>query len=211
MFGVMSQSSQPRLETALRTVLAPILREDGFSGSGSTFRRVAAGRVQIINVQGARHGGSFAINLAIHPLAVPDLRDETPDPKKITQELCEFRRRLSETGADQWWKYEPTETGMASAMEDAAAVYKNVGRKIFDSVSGPSSPIMTVSAAEFAAGSFDFRGFGSTKVRMALTLARLRRGDGDIGESMAFAGCGLENVGNAVPLRRELQQLAGGQ
>lgn len=207
----MSGSSQPRLETAVQTVLAPILREDGFSGSGTTFRRVTAGWVQVINVQSARHGGSFAINLAIHPLVVPDLRDETPDPKTITQELCEFRRRLSETGADQWWKYDPTEASMASAMANAATVYKDVGRELLASVSGASSPIMTVSPSEFAAGSFDFRGFGSTKARMVLTLARLRKEDGRPAESKAFATYALESVGSAGALRRELRQLADGQ
>lgn len=207
----MIASSQSSLETAVRTVLAPILREDGFSGSGSTFRRVNAGWVQVINVQGARQGGSFAINLAIHPLAVPDLLNQTPAPKKITQELCEFRRRLSETDADQWWIYDMTEASMASAMASAATLYKNVGRRLFDSVSGTSSPIMTVSPSEFAAGSFDFLGFGSTNVRMALTLARLRREEGCLEESMAFAAYGLENAGSAVALRRELRHLAGGQ
>jgi hypothetical protein len=129
-----TESSQPRLCSALRTVLASIL----LTGSGTTFRHVTAGWIQVINLQGARRGGSFAINLAIHPLAVPDLQDKTLDPKKITQELCEFRHRLAETGADQWWKHDTTEVGMASAMANAATVYKNVGRRLFDSVSGPA-------------------------------------------------------------------------
>jgi len=69
-----------------------------------------------------RWDSAFTANLAIHPLVVPDHQDKTLDPKKITQELCEFRRRLAETGADQWWKHDMTEVGMASAMANAATV-----------------------------------------------------------------------------------------
>lgn len=207
----MSESHQPRIESAVRMVLAPVLRADEFSGSGSTFRRVVGDWIQVVNVQGARQGGSFAINLAVHPLQVPDLAGNDPDTKKITQELCEFRRRLSEAGTDQWWEYEQTEESMASAMKAAASVYTSVGRALFAGILGPSSPFITVTPAEFIAGSFDFKGFGSTKVRMALILARLRQKEGRRADSIAFAAYGLENVGSAVALRKELRQLSEGQ
>ncbi|RTL41365.1 MAG: DUF4304 domain-containing protein [Rhodocyclaceae bacterium] len=207
----MSESPQPRIEPAIRKIFAPVLREDGFSGSGSTFRLVSGSWIQVVNVQGARQGGSFAINLAVHPLLVPDLEGKDPDPQKITQELCEFRRRLSETGGDQWWRYERTEESMAFAMKAAVSVYERVGRALFAGISGPSSPFITVTPAEFIAGSFDFKGFSSTKVRMALTLARLFKKEGRLADSMALATYGLENVGSAVALRTELQQLSEGK
>ena len=207
----MSTSSYSQINSAVRSILAPILREDGFTGSGSTFRRLTDGWVQVVNVQGARQGGSFAINLATHPLAVPDIEGKDPDPKKITQELCEFRRRLSEDEADQWWKYEQTEESMASAMKAAASVYQNVGRVLLAGISGPSSPFITATPADFIAGSIDFKGFGSTKVRMALALARFRKTEGRKSDSMAFAAYGLESAGSAVALRKELRQLSEGQ
>lgn len=207
----MKNSSMPRLETAIRSTLVPLLREDSFSGSGRTFRRVKDGWLQVISVQGSRYGGSFAINLAVHPLATPDLRGNAPDPKKITEELCEFRRRLSETKSDQWWKHELSDESMVSAMGAAANVYRSVGRPLFERVSGVSAPMMTVTPADFCAGLYDFSGFGSTKVRMALALARLRKSEGRCKESMAFAACGLENIGGATGLRSELQTLSSQQ
>lgn len=207
----MSDSRPPRLESVARLILAPVLRADEFSGSGATYRRVVGDWIQVVNVQGARQGGSLSINLAVHPLLVPDVAGNEPDAKKITQELCEFRRRLSEAGEDQWWRYEQTEESMASAMKAAASVYTSIGRDLFASISGQSSPFSTVTPAEFIAGVVDFKGFGSTRVRMALTLARLRLSEGRRADSMAFAAYGLDNIGSVGALRNEFRQLLDGQ
>jgi len=201
-------TAAPRLDTAIRAHFVPCLRADGFAGSCSRYRRVVDGWVQVVSVQGARGGGSFAINLAVQPLAVPDFLGNPPDQKTITEELCEFRRRLSEASSDQWWKHDGTEGGMNAAALAAALVYVNVGRPLLDRVSGPNAPLNAVTAEEFNRGAFDFSGFGSTKVRMALTLARLRRSQGRANDSAAFARVGLAHLGSAVALRRELEQLA---
>jgi hypothetical protein len=196
------------IDGALRAILVPELRLDGFAGSGRTFRRLRDEWVQVLNIQGSRYGGAFAINLAIHPLAIPDCREQVPDPKKITQELCEFRRRLSEAGADHWWKYTPDAPGIEAAVTDAKRVYEFAGRKLFDQVSGPGSPMNTVTPAEFAAGLFDFAGFCSTDVRMALALSRLRRVQRQYDDSRAFAAYGASKAGHATSLRNTLEQLA---
>jgi hypothetical protein len=204
----MMETTAPRLETAIRAHLSPCLRADGFAGSGNKYRRVVDGWVQVVGIQGARGGGSFAINLAVQPLAVPDVLGNAPDPKKITEELCEFRRRLSESSSDQWWKHDGTQGGMVAAAIAAAAVYVSVGRPLLERVSGPHAAMNTVSAEEFERGAFDFSGFGSTKVRMAFTLARLRQSQGLTNDSAAFARVGLAQIGSAVALRRELEQMA---
>lgn len=204
----MDVTAAPRLDTAIRVHLVPYLRADGFAGSGSRYRRVVDDWVQVVSVQGARGGGSFAINLAVQPLAVPDVLGNPPDQKKITEGLCEFRRRLSTTSSDQWWKHDGTEGSMNAAALAAALVYVNVGRPLLKRVSGPNSPLNAVTAEEFDRGTFDFSGFGSTKVRMALTLARFRRSQGLANDSAAFARVGLTHIGSAVALRRELEQLA---
>jgi hypothetical protein len=207
----MNTISAPRLESAIRSTLVPLLRDDGFTGSGRTFRRVRDCWVQVVNVQGSRKGSSFAINLAIHPLAIPDLRDKSPDPKKITVELCEFRRRLSETKGDHWWSHDTTSESMVSAMTAAAEVYRKVGRPVLERVSGPTTPLITTTPSEFRSGSYDFAGFGSTKVRMALALSLIRKFTGRFEESKAFATYGLENIGSASFLRRDLEVLSRGE
>lgn len=204
----MNMLAAPRLETAIRAHLTPCLRADGFTGSSNRYRRVVDGWVQVVSVQGARGGGSFAINLAVQPLAVPDVLGNTPDQRKITEELCEFRRRLSETNSDQWWEHDGTEIGMNAAAAAATLVYVKVGRPLLDHVSVPDAAMNTVTADEFERGAFDFSGFGSTQVRMLLTLARLRRSQGRANDSAAFARVGLAHVGSAMALRRELEKLA---
>lgn len=53
-------TATPRLETAIREHLAPVLRADGFRGTGRSFRRVVNGWVQVVNVRGSRYGDQFA-------------------------------------------------------------------------------------------------------------------------------------------------------
>lgn len=74
--------------------------------SGRTYRRTRNGQIHVVNIQGSRYGGKFAINLAIQPVTIPDVLGNDPDSKKITESKCEFRKRLSESGEDQWWSYD---------------------------------------------------------------------------------------------------------
>ena len=207
----MSEITAPRLETAIRASLAPALREAGFSGSGRTFRRTQGSWVQVVNVQGSRSGGSFAINLAVNPLAIPNMSGSPTDPKKITEELCEFRRRLSETGGDHWWRHDLTSESMLSAVEEATAMYRRTGDSLLKLATGPLSGFNALSAAVFSNGSYNVGGFGSTKVRMALALARLRKSEGNLEEAKAFAAYGLAHVGSATLLRKDLEALAAPQ
>lgn len=200
--------SVPRLETAIRNRLVPHLREDGFKGSGRTFRRVVNGWIQIVNVQGSRYGGKFAINLAIHPSTIPDVLGNEPDLKRITESHCEFRRRLAETGSDQWWEHDSSQASMDAAVSAAADVYVRKGRPILVDTCLLTSPLLTVSPEDFARDHFNFCGFGSTKTRMALVLARLRKAEGRFAESRAFAAQGLASVGSADGLRREFEILS---
>jgi len=207
----MKEAVPARLELALKQHLAPLLRSDGFSGSGRTFRRVRDGWIQVIGVQGSRYGGQFAINLGLQPLSVVHVLGELPDPKKITDSLCEFRRRLTTDGSDQWWSHGQSQESMNEAAEQAAAVYVTVGRKLLATVSGPQSPFEQISPEAFARSTEPFVGFGTTRVRMALALSRLRRSQDRISESAAFAEIGLGDGGSAAGLRRELEELAAGK
>lgn len=204
----MKDSATPRLELALREHLAPRLREDGFSGSGRIFRRVKDGWVHVVGVQGSRYVGQFAVNLGLQPLSIPHVLGELPDPKKITDSHCEFRRRLSCEGTDQWWLHGSTQESMNTAAQEATSVYVTAGRDLLAAVCGHLSPFDTITPDAFAKSRSAFHGFGSTQVRMALVLARLRRAQGRNADSAAFAEIGLVGVGAAVGLRRELEELA---
>ena len=204
----MTEASLPRLERALREHFVPSLRVDGFSGSGRSFRRVRDGWVHVVNVQGSSYGGLFAVNLGLQPLSIFDVLGEPPDPKKITEPLCEFRRRLSSAGADQWWTYVSTQESMNAAAREACAVYETTGRDLFRHICGARSPFDQVTPDALSSGTFDFYGFGSTQARMALVLARLRRAEGRIREAARFTEIGLARLGSAGIFRRELTDLA---
>lgn len=196
-----------RIETIIKVQLAPTLRADGFTGSGRTFRRTRHGQIHVFNVQGSRYGGQFAINLAIQPLAIPDVRGNEPDSKKIMESTCELRRRLSESGADQWWKYHD-QASLEQAMSDAKDVYEAYGRPVFDAMSTLPSPLDRVTVGQLADGPLGLHGFGTTKVRLALMLARLREAEGRISEAVSFAVYGLEHAIKSFGLRSELERIA---
>jgi hypothetical protein len=167
------------------------------------------GWIQVVNVQGSRFGGQFAVNLATQPLRIPDVLGGTSDPSVITQELCEFRGRLSAFGTDQWWSHDATTESMDAAVASAAAVYLERGRSILGKLAAPDSPLELVTAANLASGNFNFFSLESTLVRMCLALARLRKVQGRVAESQDFARLGLSNLGRAETLRQSFVDLSG--
>ena len=200
--------STPRLESSIKDHLSPILKSDGFAGSGRTFRRVSGDLIQVIQVQGSRSGGKFAVNLGIQPLSIPDVLGNAPDARKIKEESCEFRRRLSGANrADQWWDHTASKQSMDTAVQSAAAVYASVGRRLFLEQTGSEAPLHRLTPAQFDSGQYSFSGFGSTKVRMARALALMRQSVGNLVDASAFARIALANIGAAVALREELQAL----
>ena len=195
----------PRLEPAIRTALAPMLREDGFRGSGRKFYGQSGSWLTLLNVQGSRYGGSFAINLAVHFAAAPDLIGNTPEPARMTEAHCEFRRRLSQDRGDMWWEHEGSGESMLEAVKAAAEMYASVGRRCFSSVIGALDVITPKSLAE---GDYDLHGFHTGKPRLGLALARIRMLQGQVAESRAFARFALEHLEVAVAWRGELEALA---
>ncbi len=201
-------TSKPVLEQSIRSHLSPILRDDGFAGSGRTFRRLADDMIQVVQVQGSKSGGSFAINLGIHPTCIPVMGD-VPQ-KKMKLELCILRRRLSADGSDKWWKHSATSESMDAAIKEAASVYVKVGRVAFVKLAGPKSSLRTVNPQQFEAGQFDFSGFMSTDVIMAKALALIRLAAGDSQDAQAFARIALNRAGSAWGQLRELRAIDQG-
>ena len=55
----------------LKHNLAPLLRSDGFKGSGKTFRRFENELIHVVNIQGSRYGSMCCVNLAVHLSFLP--------------------------------------------------------------------------------------------------------------------------------------------
>lgn len=196
-----------RLESSIKDHLAPVLRDDGFVGSGRTFRRISGEFIHAVEVQGSRYGGKFAVNLGIQPAAIPDVAGSSPDATKIKPELCEFRRRLSEAESDQWWDHAESKESMDAAVRAAASIYATIGRRLFADMSGPESPLHKITPAQFEARLCGFSGFRSTKVRMARSLALMRQSLGNLTDADAFARIALASLRGAHALQAELEAL----
>lgn len=178
-------SAEPQLTVTVNKHLAPVLRADGFKGSGSTFRRVRDALIHVLNVQGSRGGGRFYVNLSVQPLSIEDSAHRAPDPKSIKEYECEFRKRLG-----TWWDYERTQPSMDAAVINAAGLYESTGRALFDGVTGPDGRLAKFTASEFEGREW-LLGFGNTSVRMALNMTRLRSAEGRRDEAREFAEAGL--------------------
>jgi len=183
------------IDDALRDHFAPVMRRLGFKGSGRNFRRVSGDVFQAINVQGSRYGGMFAVNLGIHPLAIPDFVGKPIDVKKSKEIDCDFRRRLSENGCDFWWNYLDTRQSVIEAATAAARAFESHGLPLFDNQAASDGPLFTITPEQFdCEGARPLSGFAFTKARMALSLARLRKAQGKLEECRAFARIGLRPV-----------------
>ncbi|TDM08482.1 MAG: hypothetical protein C4K60_03280 [Ideonella sp. MAG2] len=201
----MNTPTPPRLESAIRAAFAPLLRKEGFAGSGRRFYKCSGPWIQIITVQGSRYGGSFAVNFGIHFASAPDLVGNQPDPKKMTEAHREFRRRLSASSSDMWWNHEADQASMLSAVESAASMYSRLAPQYFELA---CAALSAITPAALASGTYDLQGFGSTTVRLALALARIRKLEGRADEARGFAAYGVKHAGSAGSLMTELQALA---
>ena len=200
------------LAKAIQSGFAPALRRDGFSGTGQRYWRLLGGQCQLVEIQGSRHGGKFAVNLGIQPMSAPLLSGEMPEPRRMREMECMFRRRLALQKADQWWDYLPNQRSMYDAAQDACAVYEQVGKRQLELMAQPDSPMNTLTPEAFVAGSFNFNGFGNTGVLMAWTLAHMRKASGDGAAAQGFAQAALNEIGDGPGgsgLKAELRELLG--
>lgn len=204
----MTSPNTPRLETFVRSVLAPCLREEGFQGSGRSYRRLGDGWIRAVGVQAWRSGGSFTIEIGVHPIALPDVIDRPVDPKRVTVYDCIFRRRLAPLGReDMWWDHDGSERGLTAAVTKAKELYVLVGRPQLERMTRADSVFRTVTPNAFARGASDFEGFDPPKIRTAFLLARLRAAEGRWSEAVKFARWALERCGADFSYRGELEAL----
>ena len=187
---------KPSLAKAIQSQFAPTLRRDGFSGTSKRYWRVVGSQCQVVEVQGSRSGGKFAVNMGIQPMLVPLLWGGAPEPKRIREMDCLFRRRLAIQRGDQWWDYELNQLSMDAAVRDACAVYEQVSRGQLEFLAQTNSPMNTLTPEAFAARTFDFKGFGNTGVLMAWTLAHMRKAAGKNAEARGFAQVALKEIGD---------------
>ncbi|TCN20450.1 DUF4304 domain-containing protein [Mesobacillus foraminis] len=121
----MSTAEKKMIDTALKEIVIPILREQGFKGSFPHFRRVNETNIDLITFQFNKWGGSFVVELAtcIKEGTTMSWGEKIP-PNKVTAHHINERFRLGATSFEDegiWFSYEK-----ARSVEDYTAVAENV-------------------------------------------------------------------------------------
>jgi hypothetical protein len=198
-----------RFHQLLKRDFSPLLRADGFKGSGKTFRRVKGERIDVINVQGSRYGGQGCVNLAVHFFFLPsEGGGRVTDPKKFKEYDCAFRERLHEANeADHWWTYGSSDAEAEVSVASLVDMYRRRGALFFDRFEPFPEVFERIMPAELNAGDFSILPARMTGVYAALTMARIMKHLARQEKSRAFAEVGLQHLGQAVGLKTELERL----
>jgi hypothetical protein len=198
-----------RFHQLLKHDFSPLLRADGFKGSGITFRRIQGDRIDVINVQGSRSGGQCCVNFATHFLFLPsEGGGQVTDPKKFRECDCTFRDRLhEETESDHWWTYGPNDAEAEASLANLLDLYKRRGALFFRKFEPFPDVFERITAVEMDAGDFSKMPAAMTGVYAALTMARIMRHLGRHQKGREFAEVGLRRLGHAVGLKAELERL----
>ncbi|WMW81494.1 DUF4304 domain-containing protein [Undibacterium cyanobacteriorum] len=202
-----NKSDGPNLSDLIRQHLAPVLRADGFTGSGRNFRKIHTDWVLVLSVETSRAGNAFALNLGIQAKFAPDSLGKEVDPKKIKVQLCEFRRRVLTPEIDVWWKFDSTPESMSEALQSAAQCYVQQIRSLARAICSENSPFASITPDDFSVEKMGFNQFDTTEGRLALSIARYRMKYELYESAQAFAQLGLKYVGISVGLQRDLEEL----
>ncbi len=177
--------------------LYPVLRADGFRGSGATLRRISGPLVHVFNVQGSSTGNRCYLNLGAHLSFLSPSCDWKPE--KFLEYQCAFRSRI-EPPTDQslGWSYE---LGEANALAIVAA-WESQGKPFFERYASYPNQFSRL-VAEFVPE--------EAHPAVCLTMARIATQLGLQTNATSIAESGLRRVGaQATGLRHSLSQMLAG-
>lgn len=190
----------PTFQKALATHLYPVLRREGFKGSGATLRRVDAPLVHIFNVQGSAAGGRCYLNLGVQLDFLSSAGAHPLD--KLLEHDCAFRERLHATAGGGHWHYGAAAQDCAAGAQAAVVAWEDRGRPWFAR--------MARWPADFAAlvDTFDIHTAHPARgLRMAMIARRL----GDAPRARAIADAALARTPErASGLREDLRRFLAG-
>ena len=189
-------------------IAGPVFKEDGFKGSGQTFRRILGPVVHVFNIQGSRYGGKCCVNLGIHLDFLPALDGTTLfDLTKIEEVACEFRTRLNYGQLDTWWPYGINEIETEESVKAVLQTYRDVGRNYFLRFSRFPEDFTRLTPETFGSWKTDVYPRCWTKVRTVLSLARIYMHLGDSRSAKIFAEKGIELTDKIVFLRHQFSEI----
>ena len=141
-------TAQVVLRDLLRTFVAPVLREHGYTASGQDFHRRIDGNWASINVQRDRHSTAdevrFTVNLGTASTAVRIEDGFTPDEPRPRRPTCHWRIRFATVlprRRDTWWTVRSTM---------GAASIETLGRTLAGEITERALPILAAMARDEA-------------------------------------------------------------
>lgn len=106
----MPSDNRKMMDNALKKIVIPILRDQGFKGSFPHFRRKNNNQIDLITFQFNKWGGSFVVELAVSPLdGIKEPWGEYISPNKVTAHHINKRYRLGAKSEEEdgiWFNFE---------------------------------------------------------------------------------------------------------
>ena len=198
-----------RFHALLKRDFAPLLRDDGFKGSGKTFRRVSGEAIHVVNIQGSKYGGQCCVNLGLHYSFLPTAGGGTvTDPRKVLECQCDFRDRVHEAHvSDHWWTYGTSDAESEASIANLLDTYRRRGAPFFKKFEPFPAIFERIAPAELDAGDLSNLPTKMARLHAAITIARIMLHLGHVDKCRQFAEVGLRHLGPAVGLKSELERL----
>ena len=175
------------------------IREFGFKGSGFNYIMDSDGYVFTIGLQANRYGGSFCIELGIHPKEITSNGFEDLDFNKLKYYDCEFRTRLAKEGkGDKWWNYTDSESKNFEIIDDVILYMTKYAMPIINGFKKDSGLLERVRISDLKNRFIPIPDFKSgltpmtTDIRLAWALA-VAVEKTDPGKSLEFAKYALKH------------------
>jgi hypothetical protein len=118
--------------------LYPLLRAEGFRGSGATLRRMNEPVVEVFNVQASSGGHRCYLNLGLHLAYLPAEGGQIVQPGEFTESQCAFRTRLNPPPGQQFgWSYGSSQSEAESNVDRVLEAWEREGKPFFANHSYP--------------------------------------------------------------------------
>lgn len=198
-----------RFHDLLKRDFFPLLRADGFKGSGTTFRRIKGDRIDVVNIQGSHGGSKCCLNLAVHYAFLPSVGGgRVTDPKKLKEYHCIFHDRLTEANEDdRWWDYGVTDNETEDSVAHLIDLYKRRSPIFFAKFDPFPDVFERVTPEQLDAGDLTGMPAACSQVNATITMARIMKHLGQMDRCREYAEVGLRHLGQAVGHLAELQKL----
>ncbi len=200
-----------RFSELLKRDFSPLLYGQGFEASGGVFRRTKDERIDIVSLLGSRLGRRCCLNLGVHYSFLPPTGrapGATADSRHLREHDCAFRERLREAGeADHWWSYGADDAVAETSAAGLVDTYRRRAPLFFARFEPFPAVFAAVTPAQVEAGEFVTTPACPSRLRTALTLARLMNQVGRLDRCREFAEVALRHLGSSTRLEQELEQL----